>query len=66
MKYTCQPTGNSLDELGVPKNPYFDPSQVSAASIFNQISYEHIYRIVFRLNILVEHHFIYLERPRVT
>ena len=32
MKYTCQPTGNSLDELGIPKNPYFDPSYVSVAS----------------------------------
>ena len=32
MKYTCQPTGNSLDELGIPKNPYFDPSHVSVAS----------------------------------
>ena len=25
MKYTCPTTGNSLDELGIPKNPYFDP-----------------------------------------
>ena len=24
MKYTCQPPKNSLDELGIPKNPYFD------------------------------------------
>ena len=32
MKYTCQPTENSLDELGIPKNPYFDPSHVSVAS----------------------------------
>ena len=32
MKYTCQPTENSLDELGIPKNPYFDPSHDSVAS----------------------------------
>ena len=31
----------------------------------DQISYEQIYRIVFWLNILVEHHFISLERQRV-
>ena len=30
MKYTCQP--NSLDEQGIPKNPYFDPSHDSVAS----------------------------------
>ena len=29
MKYTCQLSGNSLDELGIPKNPYFDPSYAS-------------------------------------
>ena len=34
MKYTCQPTGNSLDELGIPKNPYFDPSHASVASFW--------------------------------
>ena len=32
MKYTCQPTENSLDELVIPKNPYFDPSHGSVAS----------------------------------
>ena len=32
MKYTCQPTGNRLDELGIPKIPYFDPSHDSIAS----------------------------------
>ena len=32
MKYTCQPPENSLDELGIPKKPYFDPSHVSVAS----------------------------------
>ena len=32
VKYTCQPTENSLDELGIPKNPYFDPSHDSIAS----------------------------------
>ena len=34
MKYTCQPTENSLDELGIPKNPYFDPSHASVASFW--------------------------------
>ena len=32
MKYTCQPPENSLDELGIPKNPFFDPSHDSVAS----------------------------------
>ena len=32
MIYTCQPTGNSLDELVIPKNYYFEPSHVSVAS----------------------------------
>ena len=32
MKYTCEPTENSLDELGIPKNPYFDPSHDCVAS----------------------------------
>ena len=32
MKYTCQLTENSLDELGIPKNPYFDPSHDPVAS----------------------------------
>ena len=34
MKHTCQPTENSLDELGIPKNPYFDPSHASVASFW--------------------------------
>ena len=34
MKYTCQPTENSLDELGIPKNPYSDPSHASVASFW--------------------------------
>ena len=32
MKYTCQLLENSLDELGRPKNPNFDPSHASVAS----------------------------------
>ena len=32
VKYTCQPPENSLDELGIPKNPYFDPSHDFVAS----------------------------------
>ena len=34
MKYTCQQSGNSLDELGIPKNPKFDPSHDSVASFW--------------------------------
>ena len=34
MKYTCQLTENSLDELGIPKNPYFDSSHASVASFW--------------------------------
>ena len=34
MKYTCQPSGNSLDELGILKNPYFDASHASLASFW--------------------------------
>ena len=33
VKYTCQPTLNSLYELGIPKNPSFDPSHVSVAVV---------------------------------
>ena len=34
MKYTYQLPGYSLDELGIPKNPYFDPSHASVASFW--------------------------------
>ena len=33
-KYTCQPTGNSLDELGIPMNPKFDLSHAFVASFW--------------------------------
>ena len=32
--YTCQLFGNSLDELGIPQNPYFDPYHDSVASFW--------------------------------
>ena len=54
MKYTCQPTENSLDELGIPKKPYFDSSHASIDSFHssylsppwksNQL---HSYKVVF-------------------
>ena len=34
MKYTCQRPGNSLDELGVPMNPYLNPSHASEDSFW--------------------------------
>ena len=41
MKYTCQPTENSLDELGIPKNPFFDPSLDSVALFSRFLEGEH-------------------------
>ena len=57
--YTCisceyTPTGNTLDELGIPKNPYFDPSHVSVAFHFSiptdtGLSFVSVYTIGCRL-----------------
>ena len=56
MKYTCQPTENSLDELGIPENPYFDPSHDSVASFlrfleggaFNAFEAENAHNFIVR------------------